>query len=185
MHPGHQTPSPLAGSTLHLGNTQEGSSSVLVSHSCPGLGVSYEQRLKDAVFQPLEDTAVPTMPQLSVGAPTAYSQHICSPRLEVSMHCPTGLPSHPPAAHLHNSTSRAAHKRTPEPLRCSQGSQRQDGGIPGKHSHKPPPGPRLLPQLCSPGRSSPPAQGSCPHYRRGVEKGSALPPKAAAGDGQR
>lgn len=35
---------------------------MVVSHSCPGLKASYKQRVEDAIFQPQEDTSVPTVP---------------------------------------------------------------------------------------------------------------------------
>lgn len=62
VHPGDQTPGQLAGSILPLRKSYEGSLSMVVLHFCPGLGVSYKQRVEDAVFQPHEDMAVPTAP---------------------------------------------------------------------------------------------------------------------------
>lgn len=55
-------PGQLPGSCPEAGHTYKGSSSMVVSHSCLGLGVS-KQRVEDAFFQPHKDMAVPTMRQ--------------------------------------------------------------------------------------------------------------------------
>lgn len=56
----------LAGSSLPPGNISEGSSPIVLSHSHPGLGASYNGRVADLV-QPHEALAVPAMPQRWVG----------------------------------------------------------------------------------------------------------------------
>lgn len=45
----------------------EGSSLTVLSHSCPGLGASDEERVEDTVFQPHKALAVPTLPQRWTG----------------------------------------------------------------------------------------------------------------------
>lgn len=63
----------LAGNSLPPGNKAEGSSPIVLLHSCPGLGASYEERVEDVFFQPHEALAVPAMPQRWVGYLQNYS----------------------------------------------------------------------------------------------------------------
>lgn len=93
----------FAGSSVPLGNACEGSSPIVLSHYCPGLGASYEEKLENVV-QPHESLTVPAMLQSWVGyLQSSGNTNTISPAQHPPPKPSLHPPSHTTSPRLHNS----------------------------------------------------------------------------------